>query len=303
MAQRVIVVGAGFGGIATAIELRAHGITDVTILDSAPEIGGTWHHNSYPGAACDVPSHLYSFSFAQRRDWSRLCSPQPEILEYLQNVAREYGVDELVVPNAAVSSCRLDEATMTWTVSTSDGREFTGDTLVLATGQLNTPAIPDIPGADSFAGPTMHSARWDHDVDLRGKKVAVIGTGASAIQFVPQIAGVAAEVQLYQRTPAWVLPKGDRPLSSRRRAFLARHPRAHRAYRAAVYAALESRAVGFTTNPALLRPVEWLATQHIKASIDDPDLVATLTPDYSIGCKRILVSNDYYRPWRAPTSR
>jgi cation diffusion facilitator CzcD-associated flavoprotein CzcO len=163
---RVVVVGAGFGGIAAAIELRSHGITDVVILDSAPEIGGTWYYNSYPGAACDVPSHLYSFSFAQRSDWSRLCSPQPEILEYLQGVAKEYGLDEVFEPSVLVSTVRLDEATMTWTVEAQDGRSWEADAVVLATGQLNTPAIPPIPGADDFAGPTMHSARWDHDVDL-----------------------------------------------------------------------------------------------------------------------------------------
>ena len=207
---RVVVVGAGFGGIAAAIELRSHGITDVVILDSAPEIGGTWFYNSYPGAACDVPSHLYSFSFAQRSDWSRLCSPQPEILEYLQGVAKEYGLDEVFEPSVLVSTVRLDEATMTWTVEAQDGRSWQADAVVLATGQLNTPAIPPIPGADDFAGPTMHSARWDHDVDLHGKRVAVVGTGASAVQFVPAIAPEVGKMTVFQRSGNWFFPRKNR---------------------------------------------------------------------------------------------
>ncbi|MFC5137423.1 flavin-containing monooxygenase [Actinomycetospora rhizophila] len=292
--HEVLVVGSGFAGLGQLLALRRAGITDVVLLEKADSLGGTWRDNTYPGCACDIPSHMYSLSSDPNPDWSRSYSPQPEIRAYLERVADEHDLRRHVRFGQELTGTTWDEERRTWTVHTRGGREWTARFLVFGVGALHLPKTPDLPGAASFAGPSFHSARWDHDVDLRGKRVAVIGTGASAIQFVPQIAGVAAEVQLYQRTPAWVLPKGDRPLSSRRRAFFARHPRAHRAYRAAVYAALESRAVGFHTNPALLRPVEWLATQHIKASIDDPELVAKLTPDYSIGCKRILVSNDYY---------
>ncbi|GAA4934583.1 cation diffusion facilitator CzcD-associated flavoprotein CzcO [Actinomycetospora succinea] len=292
--HEVLVVGSGFAGLGQLLALRRAGITDVVLLEKADSLGGTWRDNTYPGCACDIPSHMYSLSSVPNPDWSRSYSPQPEIRAYLERVADEHDLRRHVHFGQEMTGATWDEERRTWTVHTRGGRAWTARFLVSALGALHLPKTPSLPGAASFAGPSFHSAQWDHDVDLRGKKVAVIGTGASAIQFVPQIADDAAEVQLYQRTPAWVLTKGDKPLSSRRRAFLARHPRAHRAYRAAVYAALESRAVGFNTNPAFLKPVEWLATQHIKASVKDPELVAKLTPDYSIGCKRILVSNDYY---------
>src|SRR5690242_14055856 len=173
---RVLIVGAGFGGISAAIELRRHGFEAITILEKAPDLGGTWFYNSYPGAACDVPSHLYSFSYAQRRDWSRLCSPQQEILDYLHDVARRFDVERLIVPNTRVTSCAWDDG---WRVSSDDGRTFEGDALVVATGQLHQPAYPAIEGRERFRGHSFHSARWDHDYDLRGKRVAVIGTGAS----------------------------------------------------------------------------------------------------------------------------
>ncbi|MDD7936522.1 flavin-containing monooxygenase [Actinomycetospora straminea] len=292
--HEVVVVGSGFAGLAQLLALRRAGITDVVLLEKADALGGTWRDNTYPGCACDIPSHMYSLSTVPNPDWSRSYSPQPEIRDYLERVADDEDLRGHVRFGQEMTGATWDEHRRTWTVHTRGGRTWTARFLVSAVGALHLPKTPQLPGADTFTGASFHSARWDHDVDLRGKQVAVIGTGASAIQFVPQIAGVAARVQLYQRTPAWVLPKGDRPLSGARRGFLARHPGVHRAYRAAVYAALESRAIGFHANPALLKPVEWLATKNIERSIDDPELVAKLTPDYSIGCKRILVSNDYY---------
>ena len=190
----VIIVGAGFGGIGAAIELQQHGFDDITILDAAPEPGGTWFYNGYPGAACDVPSHLYSYSYAQRRDWTRLCSPRQEILTYLQTVARRHGVDRRIVTNAEVTACRWDDETARWTVETADGRSFTGAAVVLATGQLHQPAYPRIPGLERFEGEAFHTARWNHDYDLRGKRVAVVGTGASAVQFVTEIAPDVAQI-------------------------------------------------------------------------------------------------------------
>jgi cation diffusion facilitator CzcD-associated flavoprotein CzcO len=184
----VVIVGAGFGGIGVAIELQRAGFRQITLLDAAPALGGTWYWNTYPGAACDVPSHLYSYSFAQRRDWSRLCSPQDEILTYVSDVARTHGIDRLLVPNTEVTACAWDHGQRRWTVSSRDGRSWTASALVLATGQLNQPQIPQIEGIDAFAGHSFHSARWDHDYDLRGKRVAVVGTGASAVQFVPPVA-------------------------------------------------------------------------------------------------------------------
>ncbi|MDX6727627.1 MAG: hypothetical protein QOK49_2432, partial [Baekduia sp.] len=209
--MKVLIVGAGIGGIAAAIELRRHGFDDITILERAPDLGGTWFHNSYPGAACDVPSHLYSFSFAQRRDWSRLCSPQQEILDYLRGVAREFGVEELVRTDTEVTACRWDDDQRRWTVEAADGATFGGDALILATGQLHQPHVPRVEGAETFAGHTFHSAQWDHEHELRGKRVAVVGTGASAVQFVPEIAGVAKQLIVFQRTGNWFMPRRNRP--------------------------------------------------------------------------------------------
>ncbi len=298
--HEVLVVGSGFAGLGQLLALRRAGITDVVLLEKSEALGGTWRDNTYPGCACDIPSHMYSLSTVPNPDWSRSYSPQPEIREYLERVADAEDLRRHVRFGQEMTGATWDEQSRTWTVHTRGGRSWRARFLVHGVGALHLPKTPDLPGAASFDGPSFHSAKWDHDVDLRGKKVAVIGTGASAIQFVPQIAGVVAEVQLYQRTPAWVLPKNDKPLPEGRRRFFARHPRAHRAYRSAMYAALESRALGFNSNPAALRPVEWLATKNIERHIDDPELVAKLTPDYSIGCKRVLVSNDYYPTLNRP---
>ncbi|HYM55798.1 MAG TPA: NAD(P)/FAD-dependent oxidoreductase, partial [Solirubrobacteraceae bacterium] len=208
---KTVIVGAGFGGIAAAIELRRHGITDVTILEKAPDLGGTWFYNSYPGAACDVPSHLYSYSFAQRRDWSRLCSPQPEIHGYLHEVARAHGVDRLVRTGTTVTSCSWDDASCRWRLDTAEGATFEADVLILATGQLHQPAYPRIEGVERFAGHGFHSAEWDHDYPLAGRRVAVVGTGASAVQFVPEIAPLVDRLTVFQRTGNWFLPRRNRP--------------------------------------------------------------------------------------------
>ncbi|MDQ3409011.1 MAG: NAD(P)/FAD-dependent oxidoreductase, partial [Actinomycetota bacterium] len=206
----VVIVGAGFGGIAAAIELRRHGFNDITILEAAPRLGGTWLHNTYPGAACDVPSHLYSFSFAQRRDWSRLCSGQGEILDYLEGVARDHGVEGLVVCDTRVTACAWDDERAQWSVATAQGHSYAADAIVIATGQLHQPAHPRIPGIETFAGPSFHSARWDHEVPLAGRRVAVVGTGASAVQFIPEVAEQAAKLTVFQRTGNWFLPRRNR---------------------------------------------------------------------------------------------
>src|SRR5581483_9698105 len=209
--HEVVIIGAGFGGIGTAIELRRAGFSDVKLLESGPELGGTWFWNTYPGAACDVPSHLYSYSFAKRRDWSRLCSPQHEILAYIRGVAHEYGIDRLVECDTAVTAASWDDHAARWTVTSSDGRSWTGRALVIATGQLNQPQVPRIEGLDEFAGHSFHSARWDHGYQLAGKRVAVVGTGASAVQFVPEIAPEVAQLTVFQRSGNWLLPRRNRP--------------------------------------------------------------------------------------------
>jgi cation diffusion facilitator CzcD-associated flavoprotein CzcO len=200
---KLVIVGAGLGGIAAAIELCKHGFTDITILERASGLGGTWFYNNYPGSACDVASQLYSFSFAPRRDWARLCSPQDEILRYLQEVAHDHGVDRLVVPNTIVTSCRWGDESCRWTVASADGRTWDADAVVLATGQLHRPAYPRIEGRDEFEGHSFHSAEWDHSYDLGGKRVAVVGTGASAVQFVPEIAPQVERLIVFQRTGNW----------------------------------------------------------------------------------------------------
>ena len=290
--RRVVVIGAGFGGIGAAIELRAHGYTDVTILDAASGLGGTWRANTYPGAACDVPSHLYSFSFAQRRDWSRLCSPQSEILAYLENVAREYGVADLVVPDTRVTRCARHGTG--WTVEADDGRSWDADVLVIATGQLHQPAIPSIPGVDDFAGHAFHSARWDHDHDLRGRRVAVIGTGASAVQFVPEIAPVVGHLDVFQRSGNWFLPRRNRRYPRAARTVIRRVPglqRARRGFLKNIY--LEALTVMIRHPATAGRAGRLWSTLFMRGQMRDPQVRRKAWPDYTFGCKRILFSSHY----------
>src|SRR3954452_5760560 len=228
--MRVAIIGAGFGGIGAAIELRRHGFDDVVVYDRASELGGTWHYNDYPGAACDVPSHLYSYSFAQRRHWSRICSPRDEILAYLREVAREHGVDALVQPNTEIAQARWDRG---WTLHATDGRTLRADALIVATGQLHRTHTPNRPG--EFAGHSFHSAEWDHGYDLRGKRVAVIGTGASAVQFVPDVAEQAGHLTVFQRTGNWFLPRRNRPYPRAYRALIERVGLVQRLRRAFVF--------------------------------------------------------------------
>src|SRR5947209_12218681 len=220
-APQVVIVGAGIGGLAAAIELQRHGFSDITILERAQDLGGTWQYNTYPGCACDVPSHLYSYSFAPKVGWSRLCSPSQEIHTYLRDVAQRFDVERLIEFGTEVTECRFSEEGCRWTVS-ADGRCWDADALIIATGQLHQPAIPNLPG--EFAGHGFHSARWDHAYDLRDKRVAVIGTGASAVQFVPEIAGEVGQLHVFQRTGNWFLPRKNRPYPGWFRTLLARVP-------------------------------------------------------------------------------
>ncbi|HTK67448.1 MAG TPA: NAD(P)/FAD-dependent oxidoreductase [Pseudonocardia sp.] len=291
--MRIVIVGAGFGGIAAAIELRNNGFDDITILEAADDFGGTWHHNTYPGAACDVPSHAYSFSYAQRRDWPKLCPEQPEILDYLHTVAREFGVADLIVTGAKVASCRWTEPG--WRVETADGRSFDGDALILATGQLHQPAYPPIPGIEDFAGHSFHSAQWDHDYDLTGKRVAVIGTGASAVQFVPAIAPKVAKLVVFQRSGNWFLPRKNRPYPGWLRTLNAKVPGFQRARRALMFANLETLTI-MIRHPKLLGPLGRLrSTLFMRSQLKDPELRRKVWPDYTFGCKRVLFSS-YFLP-------
>jgi cation diffusion facilitator CzcD-associated flavoprotein CzcO len=292
-ALEVLIVGAGAGGIAAAIELRKHGITDVTILEKAPDLGGTWFYNSYPGAACDVPSHLYSFSFAQRRDWSRLCSPQAEIHAYLHDVAKTHGVDRLVRTDTTVSSCAWDDERCRWSVETTAGDVHEADAVIVATGQLHQPARPSIAGVDTFAGHSFHSAQWDHGYALAGKRVAVVGTGASAVQFVPEIAPAVKRLTIFQRTGNWFLPRTNRRYPTAIRKAIERIPGLQAFRRRFVFEYTESLTLAIRHPRTVGRLAALRSTRFMRAQLKDPGVRDKAWPDYTFGCKRILFSSNF----------
>lgn len=291
----VLIIGTGFGGLGMAIQLKSAGINSFVILEKASAVGGTWRDNTYPGAACDVQSHLYSFSFEPRHDWSRKFGLQPEILGYMQHCVDKYGLAGHIRFNSEVASAAFDETTNTWTVTTTGGESHTANIVITATGQLNQPAWPNIPGMESFTGKMFHSARWDHDHDLNGKKVAVIGTGASAIQFVPEIVPRVKSLGLFQRSAAWVLPKPDRPFYRWEQTLFRRIPAWDRLYRYLIYWKNESRALAFTRFNSLLEIFAWQAKRFASNEVENKEKLRHLIPDYRIGCKRILISNDWYQ--------
>jgi cation diffusion facilitator CzcD-associated flavoprotein CzcO len=291
---RVIIVGTGFSGLGMAIQLARSGIDDFVVLEKAQDVGGTWRDNSYPGCACDIQSHMYSFSFEQNPNWTRSFPSQPEIWDYLRKVADRYDLRHHIRFGQEMVGARWDADRQVWHVRSGTGEEYTGQFLVSGVGALHIPNIPSLPGIESFQGTTFHSADWNHDYDLRGKRVAVVGTGASAIQFVPQIAPDAQRLHLFQRTAPWVLPKPDYPMPSWARKAFRFVPGAQRLYRDLLYWLLEVRAVGFNGHPKLLAAAEKIAKRHIAKHVDDGELRRKLIPDYRMGCKRVLVSNDYY---------
>jgi cyclohexanone monooxygenase len=290
---RTLVVGAGFAGLCAAIKLDEDGERDWLVVDKGPELGGTWRDNTYPGAACDVPSHLYSFSFAPNPEWSSTYSPQPEIQDYLRRVARDAGVLDRFVFETVVESMTWDDATQTWTTVTSRGT-VTSQLLVLGAGGLSEPRLPDIEGIDTFEGSLFHSAQWDHDTDLTGQRVAVIGTGASAVQIVPEVQQVAAHLDVYQRTASWVIPRGDRRYTGWEKALYRRAPWVQQASRQAKYWSKEALVPGFTRWQQLNWPVKQMARANLARGVPDPVLRERLTPDFDVFCKRILISNTYY---------
>ncbi|GAA1020240.1 MULTISPECIES: flavin-containing monooxygenase [Amycolatopsis] len=291
---KVVIVGTGFSGLGQAIQLEKAGIRDYVILEKADEVGGTWRDNSYPGCACDVQSHMYSFSYAQNPDWSRSFSPQPEIFDYLKGVADSYRLREKIRFGVEITGAHWDESGRRWTIETKGGAEFSAQFLVAGVGGLHIPQIPKLPGIAKFKGQTWHSAQWNHEFDLAGKRVAVVGTGASAVQFVPKIAPEVGELTLFQRTPPWIMPKPDHAMPGWARQLFKRVPGTQRLYRNALYWMLESRAIGFNGHPKLMQAAEVLARRHIAKGIKDPALRRKVTPDYTMGCKRVLLSNDYF---------
>jgi cation diffusion facilitator CzcD-associated flavoprotein CzcO len=291
----VAILGAGFAGIGAAIKLQEAGIESFEIFERAGEIGGTWRDNTYPGAACDVPSHLYSFSFAPKPDWTQLFSTAGEIQEYLLDLVDGHDLRRRLHLDTAIVGADFDETSATWTLRSADGRTFRARAVIAGLGGLVDPAVPDIAGLADFGGRIIHTARWDHDYDLAGKRVAVIGTGASAIQVVPAIAARVARMTVFQRTAAWILPKMDHRYSERARRRLARHPWLARALRWLIFAITEYRGLYvFPDSPRLKRRMERWSLAHLAASVRDPALREKLTPKFQFGCKRVLISDDFW---------
>jgi len=297
---RVLVIGAGFAGLATSIALRREGV-DHVVLERAADVGGTWRDNRYPGCKCDVASHLYSFSFALNPDWTSTYSSQQEIWEYLRRCAERFGVLSRIRFGQEVREACWDEAARRWEVETPGGR-WTADVLVSATGGLSVPSVPDLPGLDRFAGTVFHSAAWDHGHDLAGERVAVVGTGASAVQIVPRIQPEVGRLLLFQRTPAWVLPHGDRPIPVWKRALYRRVPALQRLVRAGIYWSRELLVLALCKDPRWIEPVRRMAARHLERQVPDPALRARLTPTFAPGCKRLLLSDDYYPALGAPNA-
>ncbi|WP_328856235.1 NAD(P)/FAD-dependent oxidoreductase [Williamsia herbipolensis] len=291
--QSVAIIGTGFAGLGMAATLRRAGHDDFVLFEAADDVGGCWRENTYPGAACDVPSHLYSFSFAPSATWSRRFAPQPEILDYLRSIADTFALRPHIRFRSRVAAATFDDTSASWTVRLDDGTETVHDVVVFACGQLSNPVIPAIEGAESFRGNLFHSARWDHDADLTGARVAVIGTGASAIQFVPRLAEQVGHLTLLQRSAPFVIPKADYAYPRWARSMFARVPALQRLSRWLTWATLEPRSIGFTKIPALLKIVGLRSRLHMRRQITDPATRAAVTPDHPIGCKRILISNDY----------
>ncbi len=297
----VVIVGSGFSGLGMAVALLREGKRRFVVLEKSDSLGGTWRDNTYPGCACDIPSHLYSFSFAPNPNWSRLYPTQPEIRAYLESVADRFGVRAHIRFNAAFEKAWWDETDKRWRIQTSDGARLTAKALVSGMGGLHKPLIPAMPGADLFAGPAFHSAQWRHDVDLSGRHVAVIGAGASAIQFVPEIRKIAARVSVFQRTPPWILPKLDRAVTDPEKALFKALPFTQNWMRRAIYARCELAAIGFVNGRIALG--EKMARQHLAAQIPDPVFREKVTPTYAMGCKRVLISNDWYPALQKPNVR
>ncbi|MCG8591312.1 MAG: NAD(P)/FAD-dependent oxidoreductase [Proteobacteria bacterium] len=291
----IAIIGAGFGGIGMAIQLKRAGIHSFTVFERADEVGGTWRDNTYPGAACDVPSHVYSFSFEPNPRWSRVFAESQEIQAYLLGVVEKWKLRSHIRFGTEIADARFDEAAGRWTLTAGSGETFTARVVVSAVGGLVDPAEPDIKGLSDFGGEVFHTARWNHDYDLTGRNVAVIGTGASAVQVVPSIAPQVAKLSVFQRTPAWVMPKRDRRYSERARRRYERFPLALRASRFAQYALSELFGpIVFLDAPRLSGWAERLSGAHLKRSVPDRALRAKLRPDFQLGCKRILISDDYW---------
>lgn len=289
----IAIVGSGFSGIAMAHRLKKSGRTDFAIFEKANDVGGTWRDNTYPGIACDVPSNLYSFSFELNPEWSHSYSPGWEINNYIRATAKKHGLLKYIRFNTELTRAEWDDSSKVWRIDTNNG-PVTADYMIGATGPLSEPQIPELPGIENFKGRAFHSQQWDHGYDLTDKKVAVVGTGASAIQFVPQIQKQVKELHLYQRTAPWVMPRSERKLTKFEHRLFKYLPFTQRIVRASVYSFLEMRVIGFVKQQRIMKVVQQIAKAHIRHQVKDPELRKKVTPDYTIGCKRVLMANNYY---------
>ena len=296
ISKDIVIIGTGFSGLGLSMKLTRAGRDDFIILEKADDVGGTWRDNTYPGCECDIPSHMYSFSYELNPTWTKHFSGQPEIWEYMRKVADDHNLRERIDFGVEVTGAAWDENRKRWTIDTKQGKTYEARVLVSGAGGLHIPNIPTIEGAETFDGPKFHSAGWQHDVDLTGKKVAVIGTGASAIQFVPIIADEVRDLTVFQRTAPWVLPKADKPIQGWKQQIFRKVPGAQRAYRNGLYWILESRAVGFNGQfSGMLKIAEKIVRRYVDKTVEDPEVAAQLIPDYRLGCKRVLQSNTYYK--------
>lgn len=296
---RVLVIGSGFSGIGLGHRLLQERFRDFVILERSDRVGGVWNLNTYPGCQCDVPSHLYSFSFAPNPNWTRTYSSQPEIRDYLESCVESFGLTSYIRTGVEVAHAAWDEDRMLWEVETSEG-PWTAQIVVGAVGPLTEPKLPKVPGIDTFTGEIMHSARWNHDVDLTGKRVASIGTGASAIQYVPQIADQVSELFVYQRSAPWIMPHDQRDITDAERAKFRSDPKAQKRERDKVYLSKEALILGFVKQPKVMSLLQKLSTKHMESQVAEPDLRRLLTPDFTLGCKRILPSNTWYPALQKP---
>ena len=290
----ILIVGAGFAGLGMAIQLHQAGMESFLIVEKGGELGGTWWYNRYPGCACDIPSHLYSFSFERNPDWSRMYAGQPEILAYLKTCAKRHGVEARVRLHTPLREARWDEARGVWRAVVGDGKAIDARVLISGMGALHLPRFPELKGMERFRGPAFHSAEWDAGAPLAGRRVAVIGTGASAAQIVPALAPEAGRLYVFQRTPAWILPRFDYPIGERARRWFRRVPALCRLVRWLLFWSLELRVGGFLKGGWQRRLGAGLARRHLEAQVPDPELRAALTPQYEFGCKRVLISSGFY---------
>ncbi|MES2340248.1 MAG: NAD(P)/FAD-dependent oxidoreductase [Pseudomonadota bacterium] len=290
---KVAILGAGFAGLCMGLKLQAKGETSFVILEKADRVGGTWRDNIYPGSGCDIPSHLYSYSFEPNPDWPEIFSAQPDILAYIEDVVEKHSLSSHLRFNSEVVSAAWDDGAALWRIGMADGSSLTCETFVTAWGQLNRPKLPPISGRDDFAGQAFHSAQWDASVDLAGKRVAVIGNGASAVQFVPEVAKLAGSLTLFQRSPNWIVPRMNRPYTAEEKARFRAQPAVMAKVREEIFEMAEAR---LAARRAGTLPVEEvpIPLAHLRAQVADPELRAKLTPDYELGCKRVLISNDFY---------